>query len=226
MKNEIVAPFVLTRRKSMGHLLAGTLASMFYGTSGAFAEALTPTLAQTEGPFYPKELPLDTDNDLLILNDNITPAVGTVAYVSGKILDSRGQPVRNATVEIWQCDSQGAYLHQGSSNFEKRDRNFQSFGRFLTGASGEYLFRTIKPVAYPGRTPHIHFKIKHAGKEILTTQLYNQAEAANAKDMVWKRIKDEKARQNCTAAFVPIPDAKAGELAAKFDIVLGLTPPE
>lgn len=36
----------------------------------------------TEGPFYPDKMPLDTDNDLLIVNDSITPAVGEVTYVS------------------------------------------------------------------------------------------------------------------------------------------------
>src|SRR5438034_767346 len=83
---------------------------------------------------------------------------------TGKILGAKGEPLRNAVVEIWQCDNNGAYLHSDSANGKKRDGNFQGFGRFLTGTSGEYYFRTIKPVAYPGRTPHIHFKIKQGEK--------------------------------------------------------------
>jgi protocatechuate 3,4-dioxygenase, beta subunit len=129
-----------------------------FAIPGAFANELIRTPAQTEGPFYPDHLPLDTDNDLIVLNDALTPAVGEVTYVSGRILDGRGDPVRGAVVEIWQCDNSGAYLHSKTGNAEKRDKNFQGFGRFLTGSSGEYLFRTIKPVPYPGRCPHIHYR--------------------------------------------------------------------
>ncbi len=213
---------VITRRETLCRIAAG---SMFFAAPGAFAEALTRTPSSTEGPFYPDRLPLDTDNDLLIINDGVTPAVGTVAYVSGRVLDAKGKPLRNATVEIWQCDSAGAYLHSGTDNADKKDKNFQGFGRFSTGSTGEYLFRTIKPVSYPGRAPHIHFKVKYGGKELLVTQLYNKGEAErNAKDGIWKRIADEKARENCTVDFAPLPGAKAGELAAKFEIVLGFTP--
>ena len=118
--------------------------------ASAFAEALVRMPRQTEGPFYPDHLPLDTDNDLIIVNDSITPAVGTITHLSGKVLDVRGEPIRNALVEIWQVDNNGVYLHSGSGNRAKRDKNFQGFGRFLTGSSGEYYFRTIKPVPYPG----------------------------------------------------------------------------
>jgi protocatechuate 3,4-dioxygenase, beta subunit len=191
---------------------------------GAFAEQLIRTPAQTEGPFYPDHLPLDTDNDLLVVNDTITPAVGEVTYVSGRILDAKGDPLRNAVVEIWQCDATGAYLHSKDTNKAKQDKNFQGFGRFVTGSSGEYLFRTIKPVPYPGRAPHIHYKIKRAGKELLTTQCYIKGHPGNDKDGIWKNIRDEKQRQAVTVEFVPLRGAKAGELAAHFDVVLGLTP--
>jgi protocatechuate 3,4-dioxygenase beta subunit len=212
---------VITRRESLRRIAAG---SALFAAPGAFAEALTQTPRATEGPFYPDHLPLDTDNDLLVINETTTPAVGTVAYVSGRVLDANGNPLRNALVEIWQCDHNGAYLHSGTGNKEKQDKSFQGFGRFLTGATGEYLFRTIKPVPYPGRTPHIHFKIKHGGKDLLTTQLYIKGEAGNDKDGLWKSIRDEKQRENCTVDFAPLPGAKAGELAAKFEIVLGWTP--
>jgi protocatechuate 3,4-dioxygenase, beta subunit len=195
-----------------------------FSTPGLFAEQLTQTPRQTEGPFYPNHLPLDTDNDLLAINDATTPAVGEVTYVSGRILDSRGEPIRGALVEIWQCDVNGAYLHTGTSNADKRDKNFQGFGRFITGSSGEYLFRTIKPVPYPGRTPHIHYKVKRAGKELLTTQCYIKGHPGNEKDGIWRNMKDEKQRAAVTVDFAPLKGAKAGELAAKFDVVLGVTP--
>src|SRR5688572_5341589 len=132
--------------KSVG--LAG-LAAMFMEVPGAFAEALTVTPDQTEGPYYPTTLPLDTDNDLLIINNSITPAVGQITYLSGRILSQSGEPVRNATMEIWQADNSGAYIHPQSMGYAGRDLNFQGFGRFLTGSTGEYLFRTIKPGLYP-----------------------------------------------------------------------------
>jgi len=212
---------ILTRRETLRRLAAG---SALFAAPGAFAEALIQTPQATEGPFYPDHLPLDTDNDLLVINNTTTPAVGTVAYVTGRVLDPKGNPLRNAMVEIWQCDNSGAYLHSGTGNKEKQDKNFQGFGRFLTGITGEYLFRTIRPVPYPGRTPHIHFKIKYGSKELLTTQLYIKGHDGNAKDGIWKSIRDEKQRDNCTVDFSPLPGAKAGELSAKFEIVLGVTP--
>lgn len=209
------------RRRFLARLGGGTV---LFTVPGAFAERLIQTPAQTEGPFYPDRLPLDTDNDLLVINDNLTPAVGEVTYLAGRILDGKGAPLRNAVVEIWQCDASGAYRHSKDPNKKKLDGNFQGFGRFVTGSSGEYLFRTIKPVPYPGRTPHIHFKIKRAGKELLTTQCYIKGHPGNDKDGIWKSIRDERQRNSVTVEFRPLQGAKAGELAAQFDVVLGLTP--
>ncbi len=183
---------------------------------------LTPR--QTEGPFYPDKLPLDTDNDLLILNDSLTPAVGEVTWLSGRVLDSRGDPIRSAVVEIWQCDAKGVYLHRDSNDAARRDAHFQGFGRFRTGSNGEYLFRTIKPVAYPGRTPHIHFAIKMKGRDKFTTQCYIQGEPQNEKDGVLRGISDPKARASVIVPFAPVKDSRAGELSARFDIVMGYTP--
>src|SRR6188768_3375037 len=125
------------RRRFLSRLSLGL---GLFAVPGAFAEALTLTPKQTEGPFYPDHLPLDTDNDLIIVNDGLTPAIGDITWLSGRVLDAKGDPIRNATVEIWQCDNRGVYLHNGSDNKAKRDANFQGFGRFLTGSSGEYLF--------------------------------------------------------------------------------------
>ena len=96
--------------------------SPLFLTPGLFAEELTKTAELpltapfTEGPFYPDKLPLDTDNDLLILNDATTPAVGEVTHLTGRVTNANGEPVRNATVEIWQCDANGAYIHSRSGN--------------------------------------------------------------------------------------------------------------
>jgi protocatechuate 3,4-dioxygenase beta subunit len=217
-ENPIAMPHLWTRRKLIGSM------ALAFAAPGAFAEQLALTPRQTAGPFYPDRLPLDTDNDLLIINDGITPAVGEVTHLSGRLLDAKGDPIRNAVVEIWQVDGRGVYLHSGSSDADKRDANFQGFGRFLTGSSGEYYFRTIKPVAYPGRTPHIHFAVKMKGRDRWTTQCYVKGEARNEKDGVLRGMKDEKARESVIVDFAAIKDSKAGELAAKFDIVMGFTP--
>jgi protocatechuate 3,4-dioxygenase beta subunit len=210
-----------SRRRFLHCLTVGAAA---FVVPGAFAEELTLTPRQTEGPFYPDRLPLDTDNDLLIVNDTITPAVGQITHLSGRLLDARGEPIKNGVVEIWQVDSHGAYLHSGSSNRSSRDANFQGFGRFLTSSSGEYYFRAIKPVPYPGRTPHIHFAIKVKGLEKFTTQCYVKGEPQNERDGVLRGIQDPKARDSVIVEFAPVPGSRVGELAARFDIVLGFTP--
>jgi protocatechuate 3,4-dioxygenase, beta subunit len=211
-----------SRRAFMSRVTFG--AAALFTTRGLFADELVRTPSQTEGPFYPDKLPLDTDNDLLIINEAITPAVGEVTHLSGRLLDAKGNPVRNALIEIWQVDNKGAYIHSRSSNRETRDGNFQGFGRFLTGSTGDYYFRTIKPVPYPGRTPHIHFKIRRSGAELLTTQCYVKGEPRNEKDGIFKSIKDPKERDAILVDFAPVQGSRIGELAARFDIVLGLTP--
>jgi protocatechuate 3,4-dioxygenase, beta subunit len=212
------------RRSRRAFLGALTMGAAAFTTRGLFAEELFRTPRQTEGPFYPDKFPLDTDNDLLIINDATTPAVGEVTYLGGRILDARGNPLRNALVEIWQVDNNGAYLHSGTNNRDKRDANFQGYGRFLTGSTGEYSFRTIKPVKYPGRTPHIHFKVRRGEKELLTTQCYIKGDPANERDGIYRSIRDPKARESVTVDFAPLEGSRIGELVARFDIVLGFTP--
>lgn len=183
------------------------------------------TPSQTEGPFYPDKLPLDTDNDLLIINESLTAAVGAVTYLTGRILDRRGEPVRNAVVEIWQVDNNAAYLHTGSMNRDKRDANFQGFGRFVTSSTGDYFFRTIKPIQYPGRqAPHIHVAVKVKGREKLTTQLYIKGHPGNDRDGVLRGIRDVKARESVLVDFNPIKNSRIGDFGAQFDIWLGFTP--
>jgi protocatechuate 3,4-dioxygenase beta subunit len=216
-----------SRRRFLGGLALGAAAFAvpdLWSAPGVFAEELTRTPPQTEGPFYPDHLPLDTDNDLIIVNDSITPAVGEITHLNGRILDANGNPIRNALVEIWQVDHNGVYLHSGSCNGARRDKNFQGFGRFLTASTGDYYFRTIKPVPYPGRTPHIHFAIKMKGHDKWTTQCYIKDEPRNQRDGVYRGIRDPKGREAVTVDFAPVKGSRIGELSANFDIVLGFTP--
>ena len=188
---------------------------------GAYAEELAQTPSLTEGPFYPPKLPLDTDNDLLVINDNITPAVGEVTHLTGRILTASGEPMRNVVVEIWQCDAKGVYIAQEDG--EGKDANFQGFGRFLTSSTGEYYFRTIKPVPYPGRTPHIHVKIKKGDRELLTTQFFINGHPQNRSDGIFMGAGGPLERELVLVDFKPIKDSKIGELAARMDVVLGRT---
>jgi len=224
MKTNLLLPSAAAASRR-GFLRQIGLSAALLAVPGALAEELTRTPRQTERPFYPDKLPLDTDNDLIIVNDNLTPALGEVTWVSGRVLDARGDPIRNALVEIWQCDANGVYIHTGNFGGQSnKDKNFQGFGRFLTGSTGEYVFRTIKPVPYPGRTPHIHYKVKRNGKELLTTQCYIKGNPSNERDGVWRGIGDEKARASVTVDFALLKGSRVGELAARFDIVLGVTP--
>ena len=191
---------------------------------GLMAEALSLTPYQTEGPFYPDKMPLDTDNDLIILNDSLTPAVGTVAYLSGKVTDIKGNPLRNTLVEIWQVDNNGVYLHTRGGSRSKLDSNFQGYGRFLTDSKGNYFFRTLKPSPYSGRTPHIHMAVSAKGEKKFTTQCYIKGEPRNQKDFILKRVKNQKARESLIVPFKKVNGSRMGEVAAKFDIVLGWTP--
>jgi len=219
-------PAMASRRRFLRNIGVGAAAitASHFFIPGTFAEELMRTPPQTEGPFYPDHLPLDTDNDLIVINDSITSAVGEITHLSGRILDSHGEPLRNMLVEIWQVDNNGAYLHSGTTNKDKRDKNFQGFGRFFTGSTGEYYFRTVKPVPYPGRTPHIHFMVKSKGMEKFTTQCYIKGFAGNEKDGIYRGIRDPKARESVTVDFAPVKNSRIGELSAKFDIVLGFTP--
>jgi len=194
-----------------------------FSTPGLFAEELDRTAGQAEGPFYPDKLPLDTDNDLLILNNSITPAVGQVTHLTGRILNLTGAPIRGAVVEIWQADSTGAYIHTKGRE-EKMDKNFQGFGRFLTGSTGEYYFRCIKPSKYYGRAPHIHFAIFQNGSRMLTTQLYVKGDPQNEKDFLFKEAETAQAKATLVTDFKPIPGSRTGELAANWDLIIGLTP--
>jgi protocatechuate 3,4-dioxygenase beta subunit len=192
---------------------------------GVFAEELQRSLtaAVEEGPFYPTKLPLDTDNDLLVINDGITPAVGTITHLTGRVLDSSGNPIKNAELEIWQVDNLAVYL-KDRPNQQKYDANFQGFGRFVTGLTGDYYFRTIKPVVYPGRlAPHIHFKVKIKGRPAWNTQLFIKGYADNARDGVFNRISTAALQETVTVDFTPIENSRIGELVANFDIALGVT---
>lgn len=215
-------PIIGRREILRGGVALGAAA---FTTTGLFAE-LIETPRQTEGPFYPNKMPLDTDNDLLVINDSITPAVGEITHLTGRVLDIKGNPIRNAFVEIWQVDNNAVYINTNDkTNRPNQDTNFQGYGRFLTDSKGNYYFRTIKPVPYPGRTPHIHVGISTHGKRILTTQLYVKGHPNNVRDGIFRSL-DAKSRELLAREFKPMKDSPVGELTVNFDLVVGLIPTE
>jgi protocatechuate 3,4-dioxygenase beta subunit len=213
------------RRDFLRTLSAAGMAA--FTVPGVFAQQLSRTTATTtEGPFYPDRMPLDTDNDLLILNDAITPGVGEITHLTGHVTTPSGQPIRNAIVEIWQVDQGGSYIHSGGRQPSGLDANFQGYGRFLTDSQGRYYFRTIKPVEYTligiHRAPHIHMAISKSGERVFTSQLLVKGHPANARDMIITGL-DAASRETVLADFRPLPGSKLGELTANWDIVLGRT---
>jgi protocatechuate 3,4-dioxygenase, beta subunit len=217
----------LNRRSFLHALAAGGVAP--FTAPGVFAQQLAETGTTTEGPFYPDVLPLDTDNDLLVINDAITPAVGEITHLTGRVLTRSGQPVRNAFVEIWQVDHTGSYVHTGGRQPTGFDKNFQGYGRFLSDSKGQYYFRTIKPIEYTligiFRTAHIHVAVSQNGRRVFTSQLLVNGHPANARDSVVRKL-EPRALKTLLVDFTAVPGTKFGELSASFDIVLGVTPNE
>lgn len=217
-----------SERRRFLRSLGASAGLVLFDTRGLFAQALTlkHTASTTEGPFYPDKMPLDTDNDLLTINDAITPAVGEITHLTGRVLTATGQPIRNAFVEIWQVDKTGSYVHSKGRQPTGHDGNFQGYGGFLTDSKGQYYFRTIKPISYTligiFRTAHIHFAISRNGKRVFTTQMLVKGLPENARDGIIRRL-DAAALDTLLVAFNPIKGSGIGELAANFDLVLGKT---
>ena len=203
-------------------ILAGVGAVLIARPVSALAASsqLVVTPGQTEGPFYPVTFPADMDADLVRVRGHKAQALGQVTHISGRVLDRNGKIVRGAFVEIWQCDARGIYIHPRAGDQSRRDAGFQGYGRTQIDAAGRYAFRTIRPVAYPGRTPHIHFKVHAPGTGRLTTQLYIAGEPQNATDGVLNAIRDPAARASVIAHLEESADIEAGALKGTFDIVL------
>lgn len=197
---------------------ASALALTSMATNG-IASMLTPR--QSAGPFYPDEIPLDDDNDLLHVAGRDDVAAGEAADLRGRLLDQRGMPLRDTRIEIWQCDANGRYRHSRDPGRRPIDPAFQGFGHATSDAEGRFRFLTIRPVPYPGRTPHIHVAVYPPGDTRFTTQLYVAGEPRNADDFLYRRIPGD-LRPLVTTAFRT--DASGGPLRADWDVVIGVAP--
>ena len=208
--------------QSRRHLCRGLRVAGFLERPWRIRRSAYAYARANRGAVLPRPLPLDTDNDLIIVNDNITPAIGEITHLSGRILDSKGEPIRNAVVEIWQVDGNGVYLTRATGT--KARRQFPRLRSLPDRQHGRLLLPDLKPVAYPGRTPHIHFMIKRPKMEEFTTQCYIKGNPQNERDGVYRGIRDAKGSRIRDDRFQADQGSKTGELEARFDIVLGVTP--
>ncbi len=215
----IIRPSVNLSRRSL-LINGGVLGATVLIPKSLAAAELVVTPGQTEGPFYPVEFPPDMDNDLVLVQGQSARALGQVIQVSGRVTDTRGQPKSGSIVEIWQCDANGVYRHPRAGGQGRIDHAFQGYGRTQVDRDGHYRFRTIRPVPYPGRTPHIHFAVHVPGQGRLVTQMYIDGEPQNARDGVLNGIRDANARRSVIVPLVPAQASEPGVLAGRFDIVV------
>jgi protocatechuate 3,4-dioxygenase beta subunit len=202
-------------RNRNGALLLCAL--LFAGVLEAQAAPLPPTPSQTEGPFYPRTLPAERDADLVTIAGHNASAQGTLFYFDGRVLTVEGTPVAGAKVELWQADRFGRYHHAGDDG-QPRDDDFQGYGVATTDAAGHFAFRTIRPVPYGGRPPHLHLKVNAAGHPELTTQLYMAGDRTDGDFVLAQSPKGTLSRLSVT--LVPLDGREPGALQGTFDIVL------
>ena len=197
-------------------LVLGSGAMLLATPITAAQRALTPS--QMLGPFYPVTPPLHKDNDLTQVEGRSARADGQITDLYGRVLDIDGRPLAGLRVEIWQCDANGRYRHPRDRGGLEEDANFQGFGHTVTDADGRYRFRTIRPVPYPRRTPHIHAAVFQEADRPFVTQIYVAGEPLNERDGLFMRV-PEALRPLLLADFVAVDDPVA-DLAAEFDFVL------
>jgi protocatechuate 3,4-dioxygenase, beta subunit len=195
----------------LGMVAAGAVA----GQQGAAPGALKPTPRQTRGPFYPVEIARDAGHDLVVERDG-QRAKGEIASMSGTVVDTSGRPLADALVEIWQCNADGRYHHPRDRNPAPIDPLFRGYGRVRTDRDGRYAFRTIRPVPYPGRTPHIHLQVDAPAGRSLVTQMYVRGEPGNDRDFLFNALAPDE-RERLFGDFVRAGDG----WTVRFDVVVG-----
>ena len=208
------------RREFLKQAFTASALTITPGVASRAATSLLRTPSQTRGPFYPREIPLDSDNDLTRVQGQTGYAKGIITDLFGQIRDDQGKIIARARVEIWQCDANGRYHHAADRNTSRAlDERFQGYGQFTTGDDGAYRFRTIRPVPYPGRTPHIHFSVSGPGFETISTQMYVQGELGNRRDSLYNSIRDRHLRDSVTVELTRGADDPA-VLEGTFHIVI------
>lgn len=207
---------ILARRR----FLAGAATAALFSPGAGLAASLVATPRATEGPFYPDRLPLDRDNDLTRVDGRTGSAEGTVLDLAGHVRTVSGDALAAARLEIWQCDANGVYLHSASSSRRPIDPNFQGYGTTTADAEGGYRFRTIVPVPYPGRTPHIHLKLTAPNGRQLVSQIYVAGHPMNDRDFLYSRLAGDAARRASEVVLAPVSEKTGAGAKGRFEIVL------
>jgi protocatechuate 3,4-dioxygenase beta subunit len=215
------------RRRHFVAALAGAVAVPLTPATALAQASSRATPSQTLGPFYPRnasERPAATDSDLLVVEADRVLTKGTPIFLRGQLVDRDMHPVAGAQVEIWQCDAMAVYHHPAGGAEAERDPNFQGYGIDRTDDSGVFRFRTILPVAYPGRTPHIHVRLQPQGSRALATQLYLPNDPGNARDFLFSRL-SAKEQKAVLLVLEPTRDsseplARATRMTARTQLVL------
>ena len=215
-----ITPLLLDRRAVVSAVAAMAVTLVRSPVSLARAAPLLPTPGQTAGPFYPVDWSGDVDADLVRVMGEAAQAQGVVTHLHGRVLDRQSAPISGAVVEIWQCDAFGHYRHPRDRQ-DGRDLAFQGRGRTTTGLDGNYAFRTIRPVPYPGRTPHIHVAVAALGREPLVTQFYVLGEPLNGSDGLFSSLRDPRQREAVLLRLELADRIETGALLASRDVVLG-----
>ncbi len=193
----------------------------------AFAQTIerivTPEVGM--GPFYPMLKPLDKDADLTSVKGQKGVAAGAIVHVAGRVLDTKGNSVKNAKIEIWQANSYGRYSHQSDPNTAQLDPNFQGYAVLKTDNEGRYRFKTIKPGAYPisptaQRPPHIHFDVEGKANR-LVSQMFFPDEPLNEKDSLFLALRMQSAKNAVLAQKMPPEnEIEKDAMLLNWDVVL------
>lgn len=190
---------------------------------GSWAQPDVPTTPSTIlGPYYPVIRPVERDTDLTRLRGHRSRAKGQVIHVAGRVLNQRGEPLREAQVELWQANAAGRYSHPSDPNPAPLDPGFQGYGAQRTDREGRFRFTTIKPGPYPfdggTRAPHLHFQVTGRA-ERRVTQMFFAGEPLNGQDQVLQAV--PRRRENMVADLLPAPPGEdPATRLIQWDIVL------
>ena len=190
--------------------------------------SLGPTISEMTGPVFGHDILGELDNDLIRNYAKTGSPIGQRIVVYGRILDENGNGVPGTLLEFWQANAGGRYRHKKETYLAEIDPNFGGCGRTITDENGFYMFRTIKPGAYPWpngvndwRPAHIHFSIfGHAFAQRLITQMYFEGDPMIWQCPIVKTIPDPEAIGRLIAKLDRNATIPMDALAYKFDIVL------